>query len=175
MTLARERTVTDAEQKSERSTAGATGHGYPRRHTAAPRTKLREAATPLDVSPPRYVGQSRFVHRWPHLMIVLGFAQAVTGAGPKLAGAAFMVVGGLVSAGMPWRFVVVDQGIGLWFGFGRRRFLARDDITVRVGIGPTVVYRNGAERFGVPLSDGLVERRRAELRSVLAEHGFRLA
>lgn len=114
------------------------------------------------------------MHHWPHLMILLGFVQAGTGAGSPAVGTGFIVFGSLVSVVLPWRFVVVDQGIGLWFGFGRRRFLRRDDIVVRVGLGPTVVFRNGAERFGYPLSDGLVERRRLELRAVLGEHGFRL-
>ena len=115
------------------------------------------------------------MRRWPHLMILLGFSQTVASAGSAVVGAGFIVFGSLVSVVLPWRFVVVDQGIGLWFGFGRRRFLPRDDIVVRVGLGPTVVFRNGAERFGYPLSDGLVERRRRELRAVLGEHGFRLA
>ena len=95
-------------------------------------------------------------------------------------GAAFYAVlfalCGLVSARyLPWRFAVLDEGIALWFAFGRRLFLPKDAVTVRVGSGSTVAYPEVFRRFGYPLTDGLVERRRVLLRAVLVEHGFRLA
>lgn len=83
---------------------------------------------------------------------------------------------GLVSARyLPWRFVVLDEGIALWFPFGRRLFLPKDAVTVRVGMGSPVAYPQAFRRFGYPLTDGLVERRRTALRAVLVEHGFRIA
>jgi len=95
-------------------------------------------------------------------------------------GAAFYAVlfalCGLVSARyLPWRFAVLDEGIALWFAFGRRLFLPKDAVTVRVGSGSTVAYPEVFRRFGYPLTDGLVERRRVLLRAVLVEHGFRIA
>jgi hypothetical protein len=38
-----------------------------------------------------------------------------------------------------------------------------------------VVLPRHADRFGYPLTDGLVERRRAILRTVLREHGYDVA
>ena len=76
---------------------------------------------------------------------------------------------------LPWRFVVVDDGIGLWFTFGRRRFLPKSETVVRAGLGSPVAFRGENRRFGYPLSDGFVERRRAALTEVLAFLGFRLA
>jgi hypothetical protein len=35
-----------------------------------------------------------------------------------------------------------------------------------------VLLPRRADRFGYPLTDGLVERRRLQLRAVLVEHGF---
>jgi len=90
--------------------------------------------------------------------------------------AALFVVCGLVSARyLPWRFAVLDEGIALWFPFGRRLFLPKEAITVRVGAGSPVAYPEVFRRFGYPLTDGLVERRRVLLRAVLVEHGFRIA
>ena len=84
-------------------------------------------------------------------------------------------VGFVVGRYLPWRFAVLDEGIALWFPFGRRLFLPKEAVTVRVGLSGSVAYPEAYRRFGYPLTSGLVERRRTALRAVLAEHGFRLA
>jgi hypothetical protein len=84
----------------------------------------------------------------------------------------FLLPAGIFALVLPWRFAVTDQGIALWFGFGRRRFLAREDVTVRADLGGTVVMRRGAGRVGYPLTDHFIERRRGALRAVLLAHGF---
>ena len=48
-------------------------------------------------------------------------------------------------------------------------------MTVRVGLGSTVVLSREEDRFGYALTDGLFERRRTLLRAVLTEHGFQVA
>jgi hypothetical protein len=75
---------------------------------------------------------------------------------------------------LPWRFAVVDEGLALWFPLGRRRFLARDRVTVRIGPGSAVARPDSQRRIGYPLTDGLVERRLPVLRAVLIEHGFQV-
>ncbi len=134
-----------------------------------------EHAPPTSEMHPRYVGESRFVHFWPYGMLVFALIQGLTGIEFLAFGVFFAVGGVLFGLVLPWRFVVVDEGIGLWYCFGKRRFRPKSDVTVRVGSGSSVLLRAGAERFGVPLTDGLVERRRMVLRAVLAEHGFDLA
>jgi hypothetical protein len=67
----------------------------------------------------------------------------------------------------------VDEGIALWFGFGKRRFLARDDVTVRVDLAGVRVLPD-SEHFGYPLTDGISNRRLVILRAVLEELGFRV-
>ena len=123
---------------------------------------------------PRYVGQSWFVHWWPWFMVVFGVVQYVTDA--RYAGYAvlFVLCGLLFAWVLPWRFVVVEDGIALWFTFGKRRFLPKSEVVVRAGLGSPVVYRGEHRRFGYPLTDGLVERRRRALTEVLAFLGFRL-
>jgi len=76
---------------------------------------------------------------------------------------------------MPWRFEVYDVGLELRFALGRRRFLLRDDITVRVNPGSPVVLFGRHRRLAYPLTDGFVEPRRAMLRAVLIECGFDVA
>jgi hypothetical protein len=120
-----------------------------------------------------YVGQSQALHWWPGAMV----AAAVVGW--FLGGAATTIVllvpGLVVGVVLPWRFAVLDAGIALWFPLGKYRYLAKELVTVRVGQGATVVFPRRADRFGYPLTDGLVEQRRPILRAVLAEHGYDLS
>ena len=124
---------------------------------------------------PRYVGQSWFVHWWPWFMVLFGLVQVLTDA--RFAGYAilFAVCGVAFAWLLPWRFVVVDDGIGLWFTFGRRRFLPKSEIIVRAGLGSPVAFRGENRRFGYPLSDGFFEGRRRALTETLTLLGFRLA
>ena len=119
-----------------------------------------------------YVGQSQALHWWPAAVMALTLVLALLGG---LAVTPFLVIPAVVvGIALPWRFEVLDRGIALWFPFGKYRYLAKERVTVRVGLGSTVVLPRHAERFGYALTDGLVERRRTVLRAVLAEHGYDL-
>jgi hypothetical protein len=120
-----------------------------------------------------YVGQSQAVHWWPGAMVAFACAGYLFG-GPGAA-MVLLVPAVLVGVVLPWRFAVLDAGIALWFPFGKYRYLAKEHVTVRVGHGSTVLLPRDADRFGYPLTDGLVERRRALLRRVLSEHGYDVA
>jgi hypothetical protein len=122
---------------------------------------------------PVYVGQSRFLRYGPTVMVVFAALALVTGGATSAL--LFALPAALVALTIPWRFEVFDRGISLHFGFGKERFLARELVTVRVGLGAPVVLPRGAERFGYPLTDGLIERDRTALRRSLALHGFDLA
>jgi hypothetical protein len=122
---------------------------------------------------PVYVGQSQLLHWWPGAMVVLAFAGYFLG-GPATS-MVFLAPAVVVAVALPWRFAVLDRGIALWFPFGKYRYLSKEQITVRVGHGATVLLPRRADRFGYPLTDGLVERRRMVLRAVLTEHGFEVA
>jgi hypothetical protein len=128
------------------------------------------------VSPKRYVGTSVFLRYWPPGMLV--FAVIVltsSGRGAVFYGVLFALCGLVSARYLPWRFAVVDEGIALWFPFGRRMFLPKEAVTIRVRSGSPVAYPEVFRRWGYPLTDGLVERRRTLLRAVLVEHGFRVA
>jgi hypothetical protein len=123
--------------------------------------------------PPVYVGESRLLHYWPPSMAALGLFPLALG---NLGGALLFFLPALVmSTALPWRFAVFGRGIVLWFGFGKCRYMAKENVTVRAGLGSTVLLPRGAQRIGYPLTDGFVERRRAMLRRVLTEQGFNVA
>jgi hypothetical protein len=123
---------------------------------------------------PHYTGKSQFVHWWPWFMVVFAVVQYATDQ-RYLGYAILFASGGLLFAWvLPWRFVVVEDGIGLWFTFGKRRFLPKSEVVVRAGLGSPVAYRGENRRFGYPLTDGLVEQRRRALTEVLTFLGFRL-
>src|SRR5204863_4876309 len=105
-----------------------------------------------------YVGQCQALHWWPGTMVALAVAGYFLG-GPAAA-IVLLVPAAVVGVVLPWRFEVLDRGIALWFPFGKYRYLAKEQVTVRVGHGPTVLLPRRAERFGYPLTDGLVEQRR---------------
>jgi hypothetical protein len=120
-----------------------------------------------------YVGQSQALHWWPVGMVAFALLASVGG---DLGAALVLLVPALVVAlVLPWRFAVLDAGIALWFPFGKYRYLAKDQVKVRVGHGSPVLIPRPANRLGYPLTDGLVERRGAALRAVLREHGYDIA
>jgi hypothetical protein len=126
-----------------------------------------------DSDSPIYVGQSKLLRYWPGFMVVVGLVPVATG---QLLGAlVFFVPATLAARVLPWRFAVLESGIALWFPFGKHRYVPKEQLTVRVGLGSTVLLPRRADRFGYPLTDGLVERRRMVLRAVLTEHGFQVA
>ena len=120
-----------------------------------------------------YVGQSQALHWWPIAMVACAIAAFLVG-GPSPA-IVLLVPAVIVAVWLPWRFEVLDAGIALWFPFGKYRYLPKERVTVRVGHGSTVLLPRHAERFGYPLTDGLVEQRRATLRAVLTAHGYDVA
>jgi hypothetical protein len=105
------------------------------------------------------------------LLIVVGFLIAISNSGAVPYGVLLLALGVFARMALPWRFVVVDEGIALWFGFGKRRFVARDDMAVHVEFGDVRVVPHSA-RFGYLLTDGISNRRSPILRAVLEEHGF---
>jgi uncharacterized protein (DUF58 family) len=128
---------------------------------------------PQSSLPPVYVGECRLLRYFPLSLLIVA---TITLASGNAAGAlVFGVPAVLVSVLIPWRFAVFRGGIALWFGFGKHRFLARENVTIRATLGSAVVLPRGVQRFGYPLTDGLVERDHSELRAVLAENGFELA
>ena len=118
-----------------------------------------------------YVGQSALLHYCPLLLL----ATAVL---PLLAGAPYAALvlatpAVVAHVLLPWRFAVTDSGIGLWFGFGKYRFLDKGGVTVRFRNRAPVVFHHSRARFGYGLTDAAVHDDPAVLRAVLSRHTFR--
>ena len=120
----------------------------------------------------RFVGESTFLRIWPAFMLAFGLYLATRGA--LGVGLFLALVGCAVAVVLPWRYLVLDDGLFLQFAFGKRRFLPRDQLVVRVNRTGGVAHRVG-RRLGYPLTDRLVERRTPFLRAVLHEHGYTVA
>ena len=138
-----------------------------------PLRATRSQSTGPATSPPRFVGQSVALRLLPWLLIVVGFEIAISNAGARAFGVLLLALGVFARLALPWRFVVFDEGIALCFGFGKQRFLARDEMVVHVECGGVRVLPC-SERFGYLLTDGVSNRRATILKAVLAEHGFRV-
>jgi hypothetical protein len=122
---------------------------------------------------PVFVGQSWFLHYWPWAMVVIGTVPLALGNLAALV--VFFLPAVACGACLPWRFAVYGSGIALWFGFGKRRFVARSAVWVRAARNGMVVLPRGEARFGYPLTDGLVERDPAALRAALVAAGYELS
>ena len=117
-----------------------------------------------------YVGQSRLLHHWPQVLLLL--AAVWFALGNVAAAIVFGVPALIAGVALPWRFAVYDHRIDLWFCFGKFRALARERVTVRANRGGVIVGARGAQRLGYPLTTGLVERDRLLLRDVFRFCGF---
>jgi hypothetical protein len=109
------------------------------------------------------------LHYLPSAMIVLGCLSLVLGEETLVVGGFVAALGIAAARCLPWRFAVTDDGIALWFGWTKRRFLERSTLVVRVDPSGAVVQRDhvryplpGAGHGGHP----------SNLRAVLTEHGF---
>jgi len=128
---------------------------------------------PSPVSPPRFVGESLPLRFLPWMLVLVGLCTAVSGGSRAVIGALVLALGVFAKVAVPWRFVVVDEGIALFFGFRKRRFLPRDHVTVQVDLAGVRVQPD-SEHFAYPLTDGISNHRAAILKAVLEEHGYRV-
>jgi hypothetical protein len=89
----------------------------------------------------------------------------------------FVVLAVTFALWIPWRFTVTEAGLVLCFAMGRRRFLPKNTLTIRVDLVGAFALVGKHRRFGYPLLDRILYRpgHDNELRTVFAELGFRVA
>ena len=116
-----------------------------------------------------YIGESRFLRWLPMSFAALAFVTLVVGApGVSLF---LLLLGFAMSARLPWRFEVDAEGVGLFFGLRGYRFFRREAIVLRAGLGGAALFPAHA-RLAYPLTAGMVEHDRTELRRRLLSLGF---
>ena len=86
----------------------------------------------------------------------------------------FVVVAYLHGRWLPWRFAVREDGVELWFPFGRHLFLWKHAITIRVEVVGAIALTGARRKFGYPLMDGILYQPDHEsmLRSVFVDRGY---
>lgn len=127
--------------------------------------------------PTSYQGGSLFLRWWPPALIALAVIAVGVGGIPGLRWATVLVVVGYAhSRFLPWQFTLEQGGLELSFPFGRRVFIPKAEIIVRMeALGATALV-GGHRRFGYPLLDSIlyVPGRTVLLRTALTGLGYTL-
>ena len=86
----------------------------------------------------------------------------------------FVLLALVIARWVPWVYIVGDDGLALRFPFGRRRFLPKDSVLIRVELVGAFALAGAAKYFGYPLLDHVlyVPGRDDELRRVFRERGY---
>ena len=124
-----------------------------------------------------YEGRSGFLRWWPKILIVASWWVLSDGWPESIPWAAFLIVlAYLFGRWIPYRFLVHDEGLVLVFPFGRRVYLPKEALTVRLeAVGAIAMLRG--RRFGYLLNDGLLydPQRGPKLSAALHSQGYRVA
>ena len=120
-----------------------------------------------------FIGQSRFLRWAPKIMLGLAVAILVSRWSHSLQFATlFVSVAYVHGRWLPYSFTVADDGLALRFPFGRRLFLPKDAITIRVeAVGATVVPKP-RRRFGYPLFDHVLYDPESMLAEAFVDRGY---
>jgi hypothetical protein len=107
--------------------------------------------------PTSYQGGSVFLRWWPAVMIGCAVAMYMLGGLHSIQWPTLLIVLALVHARwMPWQFTIRKDGLALAFPFGRRVFLPKASLTVRMEtIGATALVGRH-RRFGYLLMDRIL-------------------
>ena len=124
-----------------------------------------------------YEGSSGFLRWWPKVLLAVALGVLVAGGMSAVQWSVFCVLAAWIGGHfIPWRFGVFDAGVGLLFPFGRRMFLPKDKVTVRLETVGAVALIEGHRRLGYLLHDGVlyVPDQQSRLRHALNYFGYRV-
>ena len=101
-----------------------------------------------------YQGGSFFLRWWPKILLVCAVAVMLVGVSHRVQWATLLVVAALVHGRwLPCQFTILDDGIALRFPFGRRRFLPKSKLCIRLEVVGAIALVGRHRRFGYPLLD----------------------
>jgi hypothetical protein len=89
----------------------------------------------------------------------------------------FAVVAYIHGRWLPWRFTIRADGVDLVFPFGRRLFLPKHSVTIRIEVVGAIALVGRRRRFGYPLMDGIlyVPNHDVVLRNAFMQRGYDVA
>jgi hypothetical protein len=107
--------------------------------------------------PTSYQGGSTFLRYWPVAMLGTAVALYLLGGMHTIQWMTLLVVLALVHARwMPWQFTIRTDGLALTFPFGRRVFLPKASLRVRMETVGATALVDGHKRFGYLLMDRIL-------------------
>ena len=103
-----------------------------------------------------YQGRNVFLRWWPKALLVLAAAVLFVGWNHSIQWVSLLALVAYVHGRwLPWRFTICADGLELTFPFGRRLFLPRNAITVRMEMVGAVAMIGRHRHFGYLLLDRL--------------------
>lgn len=125
-----------------------------------------------------YQGGSAFLRWWPKALLACAIWVLVTTI-PHSVQWATLLVGAAYVHGkwLPCQFTVLEEGLTLRFPFGRRRFLRKDALTIRMEVVGAFALVGRHRKFGYPILDRILYEpgRSLLLRTAFKELGYELA
>jgi hypothetical protein len=124
-----------------------------------------------------YQGGTRFLRWWPPLLLLLAGALLLSGWNHATQFATLLAFCAVIHAGwLPWQFVVGGDGLVLAFPFGRRRFLPKHRLRVRIETVGVIAFVGRRHRFGYLLFDKVLYEPGREdlLRTAFTDLGYRI-
>jgi hypothetical protein len=126
-------------------------------------------------APPAYEGASPFLRWFPWGLLTLALVVLASRWNHSTQFATLLAVLAYVHGRwLPYRFAVFEDGLALRFPFGRRTFLPKQSLTIRIEIVGAFALTGPHRRFGYPLLDRILYTPGHEntLRQVFTERGY---
>ncbi|MCU1466208.1 MAG: hypothetical protein JWM72_2136 [Actinomycetia bacterium] len=124
-----------------------------------------------------YLGRNRFLRWWPKLLLGLGAVVLYFDSNHAIQWATlFALVAYVHGRWLPWQFTIREDGIALAFPFGRRLFLPRSSLTVRIEVVGAIAMVGRRRHFGYLLMDriGYEPNSEGRLRGAFTGFGYTL-
>jgi hypothetical protein len=124
-----------------------------------------------------YLGRNRFLRWWPKVLLGLAVAMLVMGWNHSLQFATLLALTSYIHGRwLPWQFTIREDGLALAFPFGRRLFIPRAALTVRVEMVGAIAMVGRRRHFGYLLMDhiGYEPNNEQELRGAFTGFGYNL-
>jgi hypothetical protein len=124
-----------------------------------------------------YLGQNTFLRWWPKVLLGLGAVVLYFDSNHALQWAAlFGFVAYVHGRWLPWQFTIREDGLALAFPFGRRLFLPRASLTVRIEMVGAIALVGRRRHFGYLLMNriGYEPDNESRLRGAFAGFGYNM-
>lgn|SRR5690242_15518834 len=124
-----------------------------------------------------YQGGSFFLRWWPAILVACALGVLLVGWDHRAQWATLLVLVAVVHGRwLPWQFTIRRDGIALRFPFGRRRFIPKQRLRIRLEVVGAIALV-GQHRLGIPLLDRVlyVPGHDEMMRTTFSELGYELA